>query len=425
MRKVLIIAPSFNQIQNIGSVRLRGLAKYLPHYGWQPTILTAGHSSQLVGNFRVIETPYVDTLTHWKKKLNLNEDKQACEQVEFLKKHKESILLNKIFDIFEEVFVYPDASIRWYPTAIEEGRKLINEEHFDAIISSSAPVTSHLIAHQLKKESGVPWLADMRDLWTQNHNYKYSRLRKLREERLEVNTLKLADAITTVSAPWSVKLNKLHKSKRISTITNGYDPDLMSNGNHLSEKFTITYTGKIYRGYQDPEPLFKSLHDLVAEGTINPREVSVNFYGRNLNFLCKEIEKYNLENIIHIKGLIPREEVIQEQRTSQILLLLSWNDPNEKGVIPAKIFEYFTAKRPVLSIGEYGGGEVKKILMETSAGIDLLEIPDIKQEIAKSYREFKERGAVQYRGNQSEVEKYSQIEMTRKFAEILDEIARP
>ncbi|MGI6078940.1 MAG: glycosyltransferase [Fastidiosipilaceae bacterium] len=422
MRTVLIIAPSFNQTQNIGSVRLRGLAKYLPDHGWQPTILTAGHPSQLTGNVRVIGVPYIDALIHWKRKLNLTEDKPACEQLEFLKKHKESRLLDKIYDVFEEIFFYPDASIRWYATAIKEGRNLINEEHFDAIISSSAPYTSHLVAHQLKKESGIPWLADLRDLWTQNHAYKYSRLRKLREKRLEVNTLKLADAITTVSDPWSAKLNKLHKSKRITTITNGYDPDLMSNGNHLSEEFTITYTGTIYREYQDPEPLFKALHDLIAEDIIDPGEVSVNFYGRNLSFLSKKIEKYNLENIVHLKGLVSREEVVRKQRASQILLLLSWNDPNEKGVIPAKIFEYFTAKRPVLSIGEYGGGEVKKILMETSAGIDLTKISEIKQEIAKSYMEFKDRGAVQYRGNRSEVEKYSQIQMARKFADILDEI---
>jgi len=422
MKNVLIIAPSFNQTQNIGSVRLRGLAKYLPDHGWQPTILTAGHSSRLVGNIQVMEIPYVDTLTHWKKKLNLDEDKQAREQLGFLEKHKNSRLLDKIFDIFEEIFVYPDATISWYPVAIKEGGKLINEEHFDAIISSSAPVTSHLIAHQLKKESGTPWLADMRDLWTQNHNYKYSHLRKLREKRLEVNTLKLADAVTTVSVPWSAKLKNIHNSIKIRTITNGYDPDLMNNSNHLSEEFTITYTGKIYRGYQDPEPLFKALHDLVAEGIVDPREVSVNFYGRDQNFLSKKIEKYNLENIVHIKGLIPREEVIQEQRTSQILLLLSWNDPNEEGVIPAKIFEYFATKRPILSIGEYGGGETQRILMETSAGIDLTEISEIKREILKNYREFKDRGAVQYRGSQLEVEKYSQIEMARKFAGILDEI---
>lgn len=422
MKKVLIIARSFNQTQTIGSVRLRGLAKYLPDYGWQPTILAGGNSSPLTRDFRVIETPFVDRRTRWKKKFNLNEDKPIIEKHDIIKKHKESRILNIILSIYHEIFSYPDAYISWYPIAVKEGKRLISEEHFDAIISSSSPVTSHIIAHRLKIESGIPWIADMRDLWTQNHTYKYSRLRKLREERLEVNTLKLADAITTVSDPWSAKLRDIHKSKTISTITNGYDPDLMNNGEHLTEAFTITYTGTIYHKYQDPEPLFKALHELTTEGIIEPEEINVDFYGRNLNLISKIGEKYHLENMVHINGLISRDEVVRKQRASQILLLLSWNNCDEKGVIPAKLFEYFAAKRPVLSIGIYGGGEVQRILTETSAGIDLTEIPEIKKEIMKSYREFKDKGEVQYRGNQSEVEKYSQIEMTRKFAAILDGI---
>jgi len=39
-----------------------------------------------------------------------------------------------------------------------------------------------------------------------------------------------------------------------------------------------------------------------------------------------------------------------------------------------------------------------------------------------AYHEYKERGAVQYRGIEAEVMKYSHREMARRFAEVLDAV---
>ena len=86
------------------------------------------------------------------------------------------------------------------------GRNLLNNENFDAIISSSKPVTSHLIANDLKKEYEIPFIADMRDLWTQNHFYSFSRVRKFFDARLEKKVLNNADAIITVSEALKNKL---------------------------------------------------------------------------------------------------------------------------------------------------------------------------------------------------------------------------
>ena len=66
-------------------------------------------------------------------------------------------------------------------------------------------------------------------------------------------------------------------------------------------------------------------------------------------------------------GVIPRKEILEKQRQSQLLLLLDWNDPKELGVCPGKLYEYLAAQRPVLSVGGYNG-VVKDLLEETDAG---------------------------------------------------------
>ena len=48
---------------------------------------------------------------------------------------------------------------------------------------------------------------------------------------------------------------------------------------------------------------------------------------------------------------------------------------------------------------------------------------ELREFLLKSYREYKEQGAVQYHGIEEEILKYSHVEMARKFAEILDEVA--
>ena len=52
------------------------------------------------------------------------------------------------------------------------------------------PVTSHLVARKLKKWN-VPWIADLHDLWTQNHFYSYSRFRKKIDLKLEKKLARL------------------------------------------------------------------------------------------------------------------------------------------------------------------------------------------------------------------------------------------
>ena len=93
----------------------------------------------------------------------------------------------------------------------QAAREILRKENIAAVISSSPPVTSHLIGGELKAEHEIPWIADIRDLWSQNHNYRYSPLRRALDRRLELKTLSKADALVTVSEPWAEKLRNLHK----------------------------------------------------------------------------------------------------------------------------------------------------------------------------------------------------------------------
>ena len=329
--------------------------------------------------------------------------------------------LKFLYGYYREIAHYPDSEKGWKPFAVKAGDELLQNEDVDAMISSSSPVTCHLIARELKEKHGIPWIADFRDLWTQNHNYPYSRLRRLFEKKLELKTLSTADTLVTASSPITEKMKKLHKGKSIHTITNGFDPDKMSNGKaNLTSKFTITYTGQIYPK-QDPSKLLVALKDLISERAIDTNDVNVRFYGPENDLLARKLEEYGLSAIVSQCGIVPREISFEKQRESRLLLLLKWEDPQERGIYTGKIFEYLAAKRPILATG--GTDDVvKELLKETNAGIDAQTVEDIKNALRRLYAEYKLSGKITYQGTSEKVNRYSYREITEKFSEVLNVI---
>ena len=424
MKKVLIIGYLHPfTAQHKGSFRPLPLAKQLPEFGWQPIVLTGPLTKKTGVPFRVVETPYHDILAFWKKLFRLNPNAGIGEQ---LKKRLGIANRKSLLDFFltfgEEIFYYPDSAKGWKPLVLKAGEELLQREDIEAIISCH-PVTSHLVASDLKTRHNIPWIADFADLWSQNHDYHYSPLRRVLDRRLELKTLSQADALVTVSEPWAGKLRALHKGKPVYTITHGFDPEEVNiPPASLTSRFTITYTGAIYTGKQDPTKLFAALRDLISDKAMEPSDIEVRFYGTGVVWLEREINRYGLSSVVKHYEHVPKEVAVGKQRESQLLLLLDWDDQNEKGVFPGKVFEYLGARRPILTIGGSANDVVHKLLTETKAGIPAKDAPDIKRALAELYQEYKLRGGVAYNGMEGEINKYSHREMARKFAEILDQL---
>jgi len=422
VRKVLLITYYFPPRPGVASLRLRGLAKYLPEFGWEPIILTAALPGEPDPRFKVVQTPYPGDVSHrFKRRLHLQPNKGFQEQVGVplaIRGAKRS-LTSKAITFIKGIIAYPDEQKAWLPFAVDAGHELLRKEKFDAVLSSSGPATCHLIAKELKRKHKVPWVADLRDLWTQNHYYAYNNVRKWFERRLEIKTLNEADALVTVSEPLAKDLGSLHHKTPVFAIPNGFDPDEMGTA-PLTKEFTITYTGQLYQGKRDPELLLKALHELIKDGIVNPGEAKVRFFGPIEYWLDQEIEEYHLEEMVKQYGMVPREIALTKQRESQILLLLNWDDLRESGVYTGKLFEYLAAKRPILAIGG-PKGVVSKLLDETGAGVHVSALDHLKQTLVHAYREYNSSGEVRYTGNEAQIQRYSHREMASRFADVLEE----
>jgi len=428
LKKVLVVSYYFPPRPAVGGLRPLGLAKYLPEFGWEAVVLTAKLPGTPAPGIKVIETAYEDTFGLGKKLLGLDSQQNVVSQVAQLKKRlrikSERSPLDSVLAAWGEIAAYPDPQKRWRAHAARAGNDFLLREPVEAILSTSSPPTSHIVARELKARHQIPWVADFRDLWTQNHYYPYSPVRRAVERRLELRTLSKADALVTVSEPLAHELASLHKGKQIHVVTNGFDPEeVNSPASALTSKFTITYTGNLYPGKQTPEPLFSTLRDLIVQGEIAPEDIEVRLVGPELLWVDRLAESYGLRQQVRQLGLVPRDTALLRQRESQLLLLMKWNDPGQKGVYQAKLFEYLAARRPILAIGGYHD-VVNELLDETGAGASGSTPPELAPILRRFYGEYREAGGVAFRGDETRIAKYSQRDMARRFAQVLDSVCR-
>lgn len=424
MKEVLIITYCLPPRPFIGSNRLGGLAKYLGNYGWNPIFLTPElQTGEWDPSINVVETPFPfpASITKYREQVLPDIDKGYGQKL----KQTAISAIRPAFKLLKEFKFYPDEYNTWIPVAIEYGSKVLKERKISAIISSSEPTSTHLIANRLSKDFGIPWIADFRDLWTQNHYYSHSKMRKSLEKRLETKTVKAASALVTVSQPLADKLQQIHPCPTYS-IPNGFDPDEVRNDADVAgttQKLLITYTGHMYEGKRDPTQLLEAISQLLAHGQLTRELIELRFYGSYSTKLDNKINEMGLKDIVIQYGMVDRETAIQRQRDSSVLLLLNWNDPAEEGVYTGKLFEYLAARRPILALGG-PGGVVKELLDETEAGVHVNKLYRLQEVLLQWLDEIGRQGAIRYNANQEKVNNYSHLAMAGKFANLLNEYGK-
>ena len=447
MKKVILIAFYFNQINEIASKRLRALAKYLPQFGWEPIVIVpdlgAIPKDNENLNCRIIYTEYEDMFNHFSKKFKNSKDADfnSNEKSED-DKLKDSTsfsnpIVSKAISIAGEVFAYPDGMKYWHDSAFNAASKIIEQEEIGAVISSSWPITCHTIAKDLKDKYDILWIADLRDLWNLNPYVSHTFIRTYFEERLELKTFENADALTTTTDLAAKTLATLHPNNKIVPILSGYDKDdfkfldsiIENNENYnvnrqiedstKENKLKFIYAGSLYGGKRDPTNLFKAIRELDDENKLDSSNISIEFYGDDTN-LEAIANRYGLQDIIKIGGKISHEEVLKRQLDSDVLLLISWDNEKEKMFIPGKIYEYFALDKLVLSIG-HKEGSLKDLIDETKVGYHVSDLESTKDALLNIYNEFVEKGKVELNSDMN-IEDYSMENMAKKFADLLNEL---
>jgi glycosyltransferase involved in cell wall biosynthesis len=415
--KVLIITYYWPPAGGSGVQRWLKFVKYLQEFGIDAVVYTADNA-----NYLKKDTSLLNQVPK-----NLKTLKQAIWEptdVLFWKKKQQqkngvsNLSKGGLLSFIRGNFCIPDPKIFWVKPSVVYIQNYLDKNKVDVIISTGPPHSMHLIAKKLHQQNDIKWVADFRDPWSDlyyNDNFKQLAFAKNKNKRLEHAVLKNADCVLTVSDSLKKEFSKI--AKRVEVITNGFDCEVLdSSKTVLDTHFSISYIGLLPK-QSNPNILFKVLKKLCEENTIFKKEVRVNFIGDISEEVKAEIKSTNLDKNTNFIGYVSHEKAIAYQRKSQVLLLLVPNVKNNKGILTGKLFEYLTAKRPILAIGPEEG-DLATILAETNAGVVVNFDNEEKLEfqIKELYQKFKDKKLTVSANN---IQKYHRKELTKNLAFLL------
>jgi glycosyltransferase involved in cell wall biosynthesis len=418
-RRVLVVGSIWPY--HSGGARVPGLAKYLPECGWEPVVLTQLLPADASLPYRVEAVAGNRVGAMMARGLHLDgEGGPRRRLARALHISSENALLKWGFTRGREALEYPDGYGAWRGAALQRALELVGHEHFDAVLSTSPPVSTHLVAAELKQRHGLIWVADFPHLWSQDHGVPYGRVRRWFDKRLEVRTLAGADALVVTNPEHARIFATIHGAERVHAILHGFDPDTVNDPPvSLAQKFTLTYTGGLAKGVREPKMLLEAVAGLVADGVLDRDRVEVNFYGTPQDWVQNQIEQSGLDGFVHQRGQIPQSVAFERQRQAHVLLNVKCEPGVGEGILSSKVLEYIAARRPVLSLGECVD-VADTVIHHTGVGQVAATAAEAAHLLSQMYDEWRHTGYVVWRGSSRAAEEYSQKNMARSFARMLD-----
>ena len=171
--RLLIISYYWPPDEGTGVNRIVKMAHYLSKLGWHITVLTATSRSadqDHDAGFTVVREPGVKLTKLWGSTQSPAPREDGFRSSLFYKKNK--TLRERLLIWARLHLLVPDAKIGWYHGAVQRGKKLLQAQPYDALLSTAPPPTTALVARALARFSKIPWTADFRDPWTQIYYYE-------------------------------------------------------------------------------------------------------------------------------------------------------------------------------------------------------------------------------------------------------------
>ena len=385
VKHVLMIAFHYPPMRGSSGIqRTLKFSRYLPQWGWTPLVLSAhprayaskgpdqmadiGHGAVVVRSFAL------DTSRH----LSIRGRYPAC-------------------------LALPDRWSSWLLGAVPAGLRLVRRYRPQVIWSTYPIATAHLIGLTLRRLTGLPWIADLRDPMT-DVDYPADPLTRTVFRWIEARTVRHC-SVAVCTTPGAIVAYRARfpqiPAERFALIENAYDEDNFTQAEtatadragevqaataaaSAARPFTLVHSGVIYPSERDPRPFFAALSVLRAAGELAPGRFHVILRATDHDdWLRPLIDSHRIADLVTLSPRVSYRAALAEMLAADGLLILQARNCNHQ--IPAKLYEYLRARRPLLALTDPAGdtaGALRK------AGIDTIAPLDSTGDIVAALRRF-------------------------------------
>jgi len=356
-----------------GIQRTLRFVQHLPSLGWEPIVLTADpRAYEHVSDDLMRDIPQGTVV---KRAFALDASRNLA-----------------VFGRYPGFLARPDRWRAWQWGAVPAGLSLIRRYRPAALWSTYPIATAHLIGAALHARTGLPWIADFRDPMAQEGypaDPKIWRSFKSIEERALRNA-----ARSVFTAPGAARLYRERYAdvpgERIAVIENGYDEEsfagiAVAGATPLNPgRITLLHSGIIYPSERDPTQFFQALRMLLDARRVRDDALRIRLRASvHEDLLRTLIAGYRLEGLVELAPPIPYRLALEEMMRAEGLIVMQASNCNEQ--IPAKIYEYVRARRPILGLTD-PAGDTAGVLR--AAGVDAIARLDSAEGIADAMEAF-------------------------------------
>ncbi|MDO8777626.1 MAG: glycosyltransferase [Burkholderiaceae bacterium] len=371
MKRILMIAYHFPPLAGSSGIqRTMRFVQHLPSLGWQPLVLSADPRAYEKTSGDLLADVPAGTVVRRAFALD------TARHLQFAGRYLGWM-------------ARPDRWISWKFAAIRQGLKLIDEFKPDVIWSTYPIATAHVIASVLQHKTGIPWIADFRDPMAQE-GYPADPRTWQSYQSIEADAAAQARycVFTTPSAARMYQQRYPDAASRMVVLENGYDeesfasaapqPHAASAPTAGTRPLLMLHSGIVYPSERDPTQLFVALGRLQNEGALGPAELRIRFRASVHDDLVQNLaQTHGVQDFIELCSAIPYREALAEMMAVDALLVMQASNCNAQ--IPAKIYEYLRAGKPILGLTD-PEGDTAAVLRE--AGLNDVARLDSADEIA-------------------------------------------
>lgn len=391
IHRVLMIAYYFPPLGLSGVQRTLKFAKYLPDFGWHPTVLTVedrGYFAkdpsllvELEGRpVSIHRTPSFDPLHVMRRRDVLRMPSAGT--------------LSLLGKLSQCVFI-PDNKIGWKRRAVREGLRIIAEQDIHAIFATAPPYTDFLIGMELKRRTGLPLIVDYRDSWLDNPLHFYlTPLHKAVHAHLERGVLERANGIVTINRPIKEQILRRYDTVAhhdVTIIPQGYDQQDfvgVKRGRGRDGKLRIVYSGTLYFN-RHPGFLLRAMKLLFEQHPETRNKVELHIVGTPRTVDQALARELGLEGSVHFPGYLPHAQAVQALVDADVLWLMIGRGTGEEMMSTGKLYEYLGAGKPIL--GTVPEGAARQVLEKSGAAFLAPpdDVPAIEAQLRTLFSLFK------------------------------------
>ncbi|SFC01260.1 hypothetical protein SAMN05421780_102271 [Flexibacter flexilis DSM 6793] len=434
-KKVLILAYYWPPSGGSGVQRWLKFVKYLRVYGWEPVVITPKHGTapyyddtllrDVPEGVKVYKTDTFEPFELYNRLQGKKKDAPIPVGTVGIKDPK--TIFQKVANYIRANLFIPDARRGWRKYAVEAAKQAIAENPEICVMATTGPPHSvHLAGLDIKKMSGLPWVADLRDPWTNifyNKELPRTESTKRRDKALEDSVLKAADVVTVTS--WGTGQEFENRAREIQVIFNGFDEDDIYTGALApADYFRLAHVGNFFPFYDSPG-LWQAIAELTRENADFARYFRLSFTGVTDAVILQKLYDAGLREWVENNAPVPHHEATRKMFEAAMLLFVIPND-GSKGVIAGKTFEYLASGTSILTVGD-PQANVSQILTEQKrlAVIDYNDTLALKAALLQTFEAWLSGGRITRKFPDSVTgSPYSRKALTGRLAAIFDRIKK-